>query len=30
VDAETKESMRMTAEKLDERYNEGHKRKKPK
>jgi hypothetical protein len=30
VDAETKESTRMTEEKLDGRYKEGHGRKKPK
>ena len=30
VDAETKESMRKTEEKLDGRYKEGHERKKPK
>ena len=30
VDAETKESTRKTEEKLDERYKEGHERKKPK
>jgi hypothetical protein len=30
VDAETKESMRETEEKLDGRYKEGHERKKPK
>jgi hypothetical protein len=30
VDAETKESMRKTKEKLDGRYKEGHERKKPK
>jgi hypothetical protein len=30
VDTETKESMRKTKEKLDGRYKEGHKRKKPK
>jgi len=30
VDAETKESTRMTEEKLDERYKEGHEQKKPK
>jgi hypothetical protein len=29
VDAETKESTRKTEEKLDGRYKEGHKRKKP-
>ena len=30
VDAETKESMRKTEEKLDGRYKEGHEQKKPK
>jgi hypothetical protein len=30
VDAETKESMRKTEEKLDGRYEEDHERKKPK
>jgi hypothetical protein len=30
VDAETKVSTRKTEEKLDEKYKEGHKRKKPK
>jgi len=30
IDAETKESMRKTEEKLDGRYKEGHERKKPK
>ena len=30
VDAETKESMRKTEEKLDRRYKEGQERKKPK
>jgi hypothetical protein len=30
VDAETKESTRKTAEKLDGKYKEGHERKKPK
>jgi hypothetical protein len=30
VDAETKESMRKTEEKLDGRYKEGHERKKSK
>jgi len=30
VDAETKESMRKTEEKLDGRNKEGHERKKPK
>jgi len=30
VDAETKESMRKTEEKLDESYKEDHERKKPK
>jgi hypothetical protein len=30
VDAETKESMWKTEEKLDGRYKEGHERKKPK
>jgi hypothetical protein len=30
VDAETKESMRKTKEKLDGRYKEGHEWKKPK
>jgi len=30
VDAETKESTRKTEEKLNERYKEGHERKKPK
>jgi hypothetical protein len=30
VDAETKESTRKTEEKLDGKYKEGHKRKKPK
>jgi len=30
VDAETKESMRKTKEKLDGRIKEGHERKKPK
>jgi len=30
VDDETKESTRKTEEKLDERYKEGHERKKPK
>jgi hypothetical protein len=30
VDAETKESMRKTEEKLDGKYKEGHHRKKPK
>jgi hypothetical protein len=30
VDAETKETMRKTEEKLDGRYKEGHERKKPK
>jgi len=30
VDGETKESKRKTEEKLDERYKEGHERKKPK
>jgi hypothetical protein len=30
VDAETKESMKMTEEKLDGRYKEGYERKKPK
>jgi len=29
VDAETKESTRKTEEELDERYEEGHERKKP-
>jgi hypothetical protein len=30
MDAETKESTRKIAEKLDGKYKEGHKRKKPK
>jgi len=30
VDAETKESMRKTEERLDRSYKEGHERKKPK
>jgi hypothetical protein len=30
VEAETKESTRKTEEKLDGKYKEGHKRKKPK
>jgi hypothetical protein len=30
MDAETKDSTRKTEEKLDERYKEGHERKKPK
>jgi len=30
VDAETKDSMRKTEEKLDGRYKESHERKKPK
>ena len=30
VDAETKERMRKTEEKLDRRFKEGHERKKPK
>jgi hypothetical protein len=29
MDAETKDSTRKTKEKLDEKYNKGHERKKP-